>query len=77
MSMTNPASVYRKSSPETTGLMERMVERGNMISAYKQVVRNKGSAGIDKMSVDQLKPYLTEHWAEIKESLLRGQYKPQ
>jgi RNA-directed DNA polymerase len=48
-----------------------------MILAYKQVVRNKGSAGIDKMSVDQLKPYLAEHWAEIKESLLRGKYKPQ
>ena len=77
MSMTNPASVHKKPSPETMGLMERMVERGNMTSAYKQVVRNKGSAGIDKMSVDQLKPYLAEHWAEIKESLLRGKYKPQ
>jgi RNA-directed DNA polymerase len=77
MSMTNPASVDKNPSPETMGLMERMVERGNMILAYKQVVRNKGSAGIDKMSVDQLKPYLAEHWAEIKESLLRGKYKPQ
>jgi RNA-directed DNA polymerase len=77
MSMTNPASVHKKPSPETMGLMERMVERGNMTSAYKQVVRKKGSAGIDKMSVDQLKPYLAEHWAEIKESLLRGKYKPQ
>ena len=77
MSMTNPASVHKKPSPETMGLMERMVERGNMTSAYKQVVRNKGSAGIDKMSVDQLKPYLAEHWAEIKESLLRDKYKPQ
>ena len=77
MSMTNPASVHKKPFPETMGLMERMVERGNMFSAYKQVVRNKGSAGIDKMSVDQLKLYLTEHWAEIKESLLRGEYKPQ
>jgi RNA-directed DNA polymerase len=77
MSMTNPASVDKNPSPETMGLMERMVERGNMILAYKQVVRNKGSAGIDRMSVDQLKPYLAEHWAEIKESLLRGKYKPQ
>ena len=77
MSMTNPASVDKNPSPETMGLMERTVERGNMILAYKQVVRNKGSAGIDKMSVDQLKPYLAEHWAEIKESLLRGKYKPQ
>lgn len=63
MSMTNPASVDKNTSPESMGLMERMVERGSMILAYKQVVRNKGSAGIDKMTVDQLKPYLTEHWA--------------
>ena len=77
MSMTNPTSVDKKPCPETMELMEHVVERGNMILAYKQVVRNKGSAGIHKMSVDQLKPYLAEHWAEIKESLLRGKYKPQ
>jgi len=77
MSMTNPASVEKKPSPETMELMEHVVERENMILAYKQVVRNKGSAGIDKISVDQLKAYLAEHWAEIKESLLRGKYKPQ
>ena len=77
MSMTSPTSVDKKPSPEIMELMEHVVERGNMILAYKQVVMNKGSAGIDKMSVDQLKPYLAEHWAEIKESLLRGKYKPQ
>jgi RNA-directed DNA polymerase len=77
MSMTSPASVDKNPSPETMELMEHIVERKNMSSAYKQVIRNKGSAGIDKMSVDQLKPYLKEHWAEIKETLLRGKYKPQ
>ena len=77
MSMTSLASVDKKPSPETMELMEQVVERRNMISAYKQIVRNKGSAGIDKMSVDQLKPYLSKHWAEIKESLLRDKYKPQ
>ena len=58
-------------------LMERVVERGNMIIAYKKVVDNKGSAGIDGMTVDQLKSYLQEHWAEIKVALLEGRYKPQ
>jgi RNA-directed DNA polymerase len=77
MSMTSPASVDKKPSPETMELMEQVVERENMISAYKQVVRNKGSAGIDKMAVDQLKAYLTKHWSEIKASLLKGKYKPQ
>jgi RNA-directed DNA polymerase len=77
MSMTNPASVDKKPSPESMELMEHVVERENMSSAYKQVIRNKGSAGIDKMSVGQLKPYLAKHWSEIKESLLSGEYKPQ
>jgi RNA-directed DNA polymerase len=77
MSLTSPASVDKNPSPETMELMEPMVERENMILAYRQVVRNKGSAGIDKMSVDQLKPYLTRHWAKNKASLLNGKYKPQ
>ena len=77
MSMTNPASVDKKPSPESMELMEHVVERKNMSSAYRQVMRNKGSAGIDKMSVGQLKPYLAKHWSEIKESLLSGAYKPQ
>ncbi|MCK4816481.1 group II intron reverse transcriptase/maturase [bacterium] len=57
--------------------MEQMVERENMISAYKKVVDNKGSAGVDNMTVDQLKPYLQTHWAEIKSAFLNGRYKPQ
>jgi RNA-directed DNA polymerase len=77
MSMTNPASVDKKPSPESMELMEHLVERENMSSAYKQVLRNKGSAGIDKMPVGQLKSYLDKHWSEIKESLLNGEYKAQ
>jgi RNA-directed DNA polymerase len=63
--------------PETEQLMEAVVARENMFSAYEQVVSNKGAAGIDGMTVEQLKPYLQEHWAKIKEELLRGEYQPQ
>ncbi len=38
---------------------------------------NKGAAGVDQMNVEQLKPYLQEHWAQIREELLKGQYQPQ
>ena len=62
---------------ETESLMEAVVERENMRRAYKRVVRNKGSSGVDEMTVDELKPYLQEHWARIKEELLEGWYKPQ
>ena len=63
--------------PETTQLMEAVVARENMFRAYEQVVSNKGAAGIDGMTVEQLKPYLQEHWAKIKEELLKGEYQPQ
>jgi RNA-directed DNA polymerase len=63
--------------PETEQLMEAVVARENMFRAYEQVVSNKGAAGIDGMTVEQLKPYLQEHWAKIKEELLKGEYQPQ
>jgi len=58
-------------------LMEAVVERGNMIAAYKRVVGNKGAAGADGMTVDELKPYLNEHWERIKSELLEDRYMPQ
>jgi RNA-directed DNA polymerase len=63
--------------PETEQLMEAVVARENMFSAYEQVMSNKGAAGIDGMTVEQLKPYLQEHWTKIKEELLKGEYQPQ
>jgi len=63
--------------PGTEQLMEAVVERKNMRRAYERVVGNKGAAGIDGMTVDELKPYLCEQWARIKADLLEGRYKPQ
>jgi len=57
--------------------MEAVVERENMMRAYRQVVRNKGAAGIDRMAVEELKPYLKAQWPQIKEKLLEGKYQPQ
>jgi hypothetical protein len=59
------------------GLMEAVVGRENMIAAYRRVVGNKGSPGVDGMSVGELKPYLDEHWGRIKSELLEGRYRPQ
>jgi group II intron reverse transcriptase/maturase len=60
----------------TSKLLEAVLERNNMTYAYERVVRNKGSYGIDGMTVDQLKPYIQENWVEIKNQLLTGKYKP-
>jgi RNA-directed DNA polymerase len=58
-------------------LMERVLEKGNLIRAVRQVKRNGGSPGIDGMTVEELPTYLKEHWPAIRESLLGGTYEPQ
>ncbi len=72
-----PLSLEEERLFEDTSLLERMVERENMMKAYKQVMRNKGAAGIDNMSVEELKAFLQEEWVNIKAKLLAGTYKPQ
>ena len=62
---------------ERERLMEVVVERVNMSAAYKRVVGNKGTSGVDEMTVDELKPYLTREWERIKTELLEGRYTPQ
>jgi RNA-directed DNA polymerase len=66
-----------RSGPEAEQLLEAVVERENLWSALKQVERNKGAAGVDNMTVGQLRAYLREHWLRIKEELLAGEYQPQ
>lgn len=58
-------------------LMERIVERSNLGAALKRVKSNKGSPGIDGMTVGELSAYLKEHWVRIREELLAGTYQPQ
>jgi len=58
-------------------LLERILETDNMNAAYKQVKRNKGSHGIDGMTVEELFTYLKEHGEKLKETILMGKYKPQ
>ena len=57
--------------------MEEVLSRGNMSVAMKQVKANKGAAGVDGMTVDDLEPYLKAEWPRIRKELLEGRYKPQ
>jgi len=58
-------------------LMEEVCERKNCEQALARVKSNKGSAGIDRMTVEELPAYLKKHWPTIREQLLSGTYKPQ
>src|SRR6478672_4606919 len=60
----------------TCRILEEICERANLKEALRQVKGNKGSAGVDRMTVDQLGSYLKQHWPAIREQLLNGTYEP-
>lgn len=63
--------------PEVQGLMEQVVERENMLAAWKRVKANGGAPGVDGMSIDELWPWLHANWSRIRVELLEGRYEPQ
>ena len=67
----------RKQRMDTSSLMEQILSKDNLNAAYLQVVRNKGAAGVDGMSVEELGEYLSENGENIKEQLRTRKYKPQ
>src|SRR5450432_3269952 len=71
------SAVHEPERPANTSrIMEEVCERANLKEALRQVRSNKGSAGIDGMTVDQLGDYLKQHWPVIREQLLNGTYEP-
>jgi len=60
----------------TKELLELILRRDNLNSAYKRVKANKGKGGIDNMQVDELLPYLKENQEEIIQKIREGKYKP-
>lgn len=70
-----------KQTPESPAgkerLMEEVCDRHNLEVAWKRVRGNKGSPGVDGLTIDETLGYLREHWAIIREQLLSGTYTPQ
>ena len=64
-------------SPASEQLMEEVCEQLNCKQALKRVKANKGSAGVDGMTVQQLPGFLKQQWPVIREQLLSGTYQPQ
>jgi RNA-directed DNA polymerase len=65
-----------QSPASTNRLMEEVCERENLKEALRRVKANKGSPGVDGITVNQLDDYLKQHWPAIREHLLSGTYKP-
>lgn len=71
--MGNPAE---PKSIFCSSLIDRVLDRNNLLRALKQVRRNKGAPGIDGMSVDDLPDHLKQYWPQIRQQLIDGNYKP-
>jgi RNA-directed DNA polymerase len=71
------STVNDPESPASTNrLMEEVCERENLKEALQRVKANKGSAGVDGMTVGGITDYLKQHWPAIREQLLNGTYEP-
>lgn len=71
------SAIHGPERPGASGLMEAVVERRNLQAALKRVKQNKGSPGIDGMTVGELSDHLRVHWPRLREQLLAGTYQPQ
>lgn len=58
------------------GLLEQILSPSNLNYAYKQVMKNKGAGGVDKMAVESLKDYLVMNKEALLESITSGKYRP-
>lgn len=58
-------------------LVEEILSQSNLKEAIRRVKINKGAAGVDNKSVDELDSYFKKHQKEIKDSILKIKYRPQ
>ena len=56
--------------------MDAVVERNNLWQAYARVMRNKGAAGVDGLTVEEFKAWLQQRWPSVRAALLAGEYMP-
>ncbi|WP_240921873.1 group II intron reverse transcriptase/maturase [Jeotgalicoccus sp. S0W5] len=58
-------------------LLDRILSRDNLNQAFKQVKQNRGAAGVDGMTVQEIGPYMAEHRDEIIAQILQRKYQPE
>jgi RNA-directed DNA polymerase len=63
--------------PALDKLMERILERDNLLTAWAKVKANRGAAGSDGMTIGEFPDYAKANWAEIRPTLEDGTYQPQ
>ena len=58
-------------------LLDKILNQENLNKAYKKVISNKGVAGVDGVTVDEVAEYIKEHKEEIISKIKERKYKPQ
>ena len=58
-------------------MLEKILSKDNMNKAYKAVAANKGSSGVDNVTIEELGSFIKKYWIEIREQIRQRQYKPQ
>ena len=59
------------------GLLAQALASANMVAAWKRVKANRGSAGVDGLTIAETAAHLRAHWPRIRQALLDGSYRPQ
>lgn len=73
-----PAETVREAQPaRVEGLWGEVFSRENLYRALQRVESRKGAPGVDGMTVAELRPWLKDHWAGVREALQAGTYRPQ
>jgi len=73
----SPAPDDTAAHPAEASLWETVFSRGNLAEALRRVEQNAGAAGIDGMSTKELRPWLKDHWPQVRSQLDAGTYRPQ
>jgi RNA-directed DNA polymerase len=73
----SPAPGDTAPHPAAASLWEQLLSRTNLAEALRRVEQNAGAPGIDGMSTKQLRPWLKDHWSQVRSALEAGTYRPQ
>jgi len=69
-------SVANQKESSCDDLLERILDRDNLIAAWKRVRQNRGAAGVDGMKISDFRDFLVKHWETIRQKLMEGTYRP-
>ncbi len=72
-----PTAGHRQEGSGRDDLLQQVLSRENMVAAWKRVKANKGSAGVDGLTIEQTAEHLKVRWPQVREEIMAGTYRPQ